>query len=381
MKKRFLLCSLLSLIPPPSLNAQLTRITPKGTILPGYEQLVQNRHLHYQHRGVIEHVATAGTQRKSASSSLLKQGDSAQRTIKVWDSSTQECIFVVHETVPSMLGASHIALSHDGTYLAALYGDSPSGPLSSTITIWNTETGDIQSRLQAGSTITALTITPDGQTVMAGLDNGTVAAWETSTGRQLYLLSPRKTAGPAGAITHVATTASGHVAVAAHENNMISMFPVRDNAQAWRTLPIHTPITSLSMISSNTDALDCVAGFQDGSLMVWHNITQQNYTTTSLVSDHGSAILTVQSDTTGGFHSINTRGSLHTWSNNGGILRGNKREQLAMHIDRNDRPFKAAAIAPDGNRIITGSDRGTVRIDLPGAQIPQEKQSPNEHLK
>jgi WD40 repeat protein len=99
---------------------------------------------------------------------------SYDHTIKLWDVDTGECLHTITGHTSCVLS---VAFSPDGQWLV-------SGGYEQTIKLWNFKTGQCLITLQAHlNRVWAVTFSPDSQYLATGGDDRTIKLWEVATGR------------------------------------------------------------------------------------------------------------------------------------------------------------------------------------------------------
>ncbi|NJM86463.1 MAG: DnaJ domain-containing protein [Hydrococcus sp. RU_2_2] len=123
---------------------------------------------------------------------------SRDRTIKLWQLSTEQALFTLKghsDSIPC------IAISSDSNYLV-------SGSNDKTLKIWNLKTKNVRTLggWFSGHTdeVLAVAISPDGQYIVSGSADKTLKIWELSTGKELNTLT-----GYSAQISSVAISPNG----------------------------------------------------------------------------------------------------------------------------------------------------------------------------
>jgi WD40 repeat protein len=104
---------------------------------------------------------------------------SADATIRVWCTSTGECVRILDLHNGTIWW---LAFSHDSTLIASGVGDN-------TIQIWNTSTGECFKTLRGHlKSVTAVTFPHDSTLIASGSDDGTIRIWRSSMGECIRTL-------------------------------------------------------------------------------------------------------------------------------------------------------------------------------------------------
>ena len=155
----------------------------------------------------------------SSDGGLLATG-SADKTIKLWDSTTGQVKATLEGHVDGVTG---VAFAPDGRSLA-------SGGDDSTVRLWDAATGAEWFRLQGhGSMVSAVSFAPDGRTLASGHEDGTI-----------LLRATRDLPGP--------PPPQASVAGARLLWSNLASLDAREAFQTMRTLRAH-PKTALSLLS------------------------------------------------------------------------------------------------------------------------------------
>ena len=163
------------------------------------------------------------------------------RTIRLWDLDTSTLL----RTFKTEFGLRTLAFSPDGKLLAS--GD------DATVSLWNTTSK--QQGLKARFTqyitafklkghkedISSLAFSPDGKMLLSGSDDGTIRAWDTTTGQQKYICP-----GHAGKVSDIAALESG--------NTLISIHSWEDQLIKWDINTGH-PLSSASFNGKSLETI------------------------------------------------------------------------------------------------------------------------------
>lgn len=117
--------------------------------------------------------------------------------VHIWDVATERRLYTVHDPAGEHLldARPSLCFSPDGTVLATR-ADTLVWAEVDTIWLWNTSTGEIKWVLHLDGRATEPVFSPDGQTLAAANNHGTVRLWNTHTGEGRVLLDIGGMTGP-----------------------------------------------------------------------------------------------------------------------------------------------------------------------------------------
>ncbi len=191
--------------------------------------------------------------------------------------------------------------------------------------------------------IHAVTVTPDGRSVIAGSDDGKVRVWNTQSGQILRMLKARSALIPA-----VTVTPDGRSVIAGSEDGKVRVW----NPQSGQLLHmLEGNLSAIYSVAVTPDGRSVIAGSEDGNLRVWDIQSEQllqildghdGAIYSVAVTPDGRSIISGSSDQTVKVWDIQSGQSLFT-------MRGHKNS------------IKSVVVTPDGQSIISSSDDNTVR--------------------
>ncbi|KAE9385338.1 WD40 repeat-like protein [Gymnopus androsaceus JB14] len=336
--------------------------------------------------GKIEHVLVGHANDINAVSlspdnSRVVSG-SKDTTLRIWNTYTGiiEYLLVGHTDE-----INDVVFSPDGSTVI-------SGSNDNTLRIWNTFTGKIVHVLKGHTNhVVAVAFFPDGTKVLSGSSDNTLRIWTTLTGKTEFVFK-----GHTDRVNSVAVFPAGHrVASGSHDGTV----------RIWNTSTGKTEHV-LKYYPSSSVRLPYLAIFPDGSRVVfkssyevkiWNTSTAKcehslmghdEYVTAVAVSPCGSRVASGSLDTTITIWNTYTKKSLSKE-----VLKHPRKAghpvKLAISLDssivawvsfpnlkkiwitstaRSDRVLTAKAnvdaiaVSPDGSRVISGLDNGTVQI-------------------
>jgi WD40 repeat protein len=328
--------------------------------------------------------------------------------LRVWDETGQEGLTLRDE---SLNGVYSVAISPDGRYIAA-------GGEHNRLKAWDALTG--QQKLSKGfvawvqGPVNGVYFGPDSQRLVGGTVAGTVV-WDVQTGQEVltprgrdpmvtkvfFSLDGRRIASTrvrdgtvrvcdalTGELQHCPQVIKGEVVA---EPGLLGISPDGKYVALQkpdRKLPVFMDVETgaekttlkgdpgnVRSLNFSPDGLRCVTGEQDGTVRVWDARTGEEQLS---LKGHTGAVWSVafswdgQRIVSGGIGKPNPpgmpRGELKVWS----AVTGLEKLSLRGHAG----PVTGVAFSRDGQRIVSGSQDGTVRVweapaTAPAPQAPK----------
>ena len=193
---------------------------------------------------------------------------SEDNTVQVWEVSTGNKLSTIWNTNPSGRVSTNVydvALSPDGELVAIgghvwSYG-TPHG--THPLNVYKTSTNEILWRAWADTAwTTAVSFSPDGQTIASGGNDHTIDIWEASSGNRLRTLI-----GHTDAIRHVAFSADGQLFASGSRDKTVRLWDVSANYRHLRTLTGHTDGVNGVAISPDGQMVATASG--DATVRLW----------------------------------------------------------------------------------------------------------------
>jgi WD40 repeat protein len=172
--------------------------------------------------------------------------------------------------LPSVTARSwQVGISHDGTTLA-IANDTDASGTQAGVSLYDVATGRrlVSMSVGDGAAVRDVAFSPDGRHVMAVVDESRPVVWEIVTGNQLVVESPEK-----AAITRLAMSPSGNQIALGRDDGLVEMWTLDDRAQ-WQPLDIRSlHHGSISWIDFDQDGGRMISTSRDGVAVVWDTIT------------------------------------------------------------------------------------------------------------
>ena len=324
------------------------------------------------HRGTVPTVAISADGQRGVSG-----GDDG--TVRVWDLATgEELPALTGHRVGRDRGVTAVAVSPDGQRAV-------SGGTDGTVRVWDLATG------QAVHTLTghhgwlrAVAISADGQRAVSGGTDGTVRVWDLATGQAVHTLTghreirhkrPRR--GWRLMVTAVAISTDGQRAVSADIESAGTTF-IKHSTGAERVWDLatgaelhtstgHGRVTALAVSPDGQRAVS----YGEQTVRVWDLATGAELRTLTsqgpvAVSADGQRAVSGDDDGTVRVWNLATGQALHTFGSTDMWNQLTYRDTVFFGVVDGPRPV---AVSADGQRAVSGSTDGTVRVwDLTAGQ-------------
>jgi WD40 repeat protein len=253
---------------------------------------------------------------------------SLDRTVKVWDGATTECLHTL-EGHPSAVWA--LAISGQGTRIV-------SGDDYGIVCLWDANEGTCMRTIEVrdNSDGVPVTISADGQTILAAGDGG-VKMWDTESGALVRVLQ-----GNERRCVAIAASMDGSRVIVSQASS-INVWDAKSGL-LLRRLEGH--MEGVTCVAMSSDGLRVVTGSWDGDVKLWDPATGACLQTLR----HKAPVVSVATSGEIIVSCSHERGAVMIWSSEGGqCLQPLSLEERAAEV-------KCVAISKDSSRIIGGSD-------------------------
>jgi WD40 repeat protein len=226
--------------------------------------------------------------------------------VKVWDAATgKEVLCVKGHTRP----ATSVCFSPGGRRLA-------SGSWDKTVRVWDAATGrEILTLKEHTDRVISVCFSPDGKRLASASKNGPVRVWDARTGRELE--------GHAGAATSVCFSPDG-TRLASAETNAVSVW---DAATGRNVLSLQGHTDTVTSVCFSPDGKCLASASEDGTVRVWDARTGQL-----------------------------------TFTFKGHRVQFVDRFGTGVIVPKGKGGVKSVCFSPDGTRLVSGGEDGTVRV-------------------
>ncbi len=257
---------------------------------------------------------------------------SKDQTARIWDAASGG---LLGELVGHAGPVRSVAVSPDGRFVVTGSGDK-------TLRLWEVASGQT-SRVFEGhnASVTSVAFSPDGAYVVSGSADKTVSLWDVASGRRLRLFK-----GHTALVTSVDFSPSGNRIASGSWDKSVRIWDVA-TGDLISTLEGHTK--TVAAVSFSANGQQVVSGGGDKNLIVWELATSR----ASILEGHSGSILAIAVSVQGVVMSSGVDKRISFWSLQR-LERLRERQRAAVSVN-------SAVFSPDGRRIITGSDDGTVR--------------------
>jgi GTPase SAR1 family protein len=197
------------------------------------------------HKDQVQGVAISADGRWAVSGS-------ADKTVRVWDVETGECLATLEGHTQSVYG---VAVTADGRRIV-------SGSFDKTVRVWDVETGKCLATLGGHtSTVMGVSVTADGRWAVSGSADKTVRVWDVENGKFLSTF-----VGHDDSVRGVAITADGRQVISGSADNTIRVWDV-ETGQCLAILRGHTQ--SVLRVAMTADGQWAASGSLDKTVRVW----------------------------------------------------------------------------------------------------------------
>ncbi|HEV3310716.1 MAG TPA: NB-ARC domain-containing protein, partial [Chloroflexota bacterium] len=193
--------------------------------------------------------------------------------------------------------------------------------------------------------VTSLALSPDGQRIVSGSDDRTVAVWDLESGTRIHQLS-----GHQGLVTSLAVSPDGRRIISGSDDRTVAVWDLESGTRIHRLTGHQDWVRSVAV---SPDGRRIVSGSDDRTVAVWdlesgtriHQLTgHQGFVTSVALSPDGRRIVSVSVD-----------GTVSVWD----LESGTRIHELVGHHGW----VMSVAVSPDGRRIVSaGPDDGTVVV-------------------
>ncbi|AOW99467.1 hypothetical protein BJP34_08370 [Moorena producens PAL-8-15-08-1] len=157
--------------------------------------------------------------------------------------------------------ATTLSITADGNYVIA-------GSTNSTIKVWNLETQKLRFVLKGHrKEITSLAITPDGKYLVSGSKDKTIKLWNLETRKECFTLK-----GHSDSINTLAVTPDGKYVVSGSKDNTIKIWDLEKREEIF-TFTGHTDSINRIKVTSNGKLV--ISASSDKTLQVWDFETRE----------------------------------------------------------------------------------------------------------
>jgi len=267
------------------------------------------------------------------------QGDG----IMVWDADTGQKTLTFGEE------ATTVSFSPDGKRIV-------SGSTDGTLMIWDAQTGQESLTLEGHSSyVLSVSFSPDGKRIVSGSDDKTLKVWDAQTGQKTHTLE-----GHSEVVNSVSFSPDGKRIVSGSDDKTLKVW---DALTGQETLTLKGHSDDVDSVSFSPDGKRIVSGSHDKTLKVWDALTGQE---TLTFKGHTDFVSSVSFSPDG----KRIASSSANWETNSGLIRVWDAEtgQMVLALgglsspDRHSGAVASVSFSPDGMRIISGSDDGTVKV-------------------
>jgi WD40 repeat protein len=269
--------------------------------------------------------------------------------VRVWDLAAGPAAVALEGHTGQVTG---LAIGDDGRRIARVTFDG-------TVRVWDAGTGreKLLFKFKEGSlSVIRVTVSADGRLVVGSGDDPTVRVWDAATGQEKFALK-----GHTGRVYAVEFSADGKRIISGGQDGTVRVWDAA-TGQEEQTLKGHTAPVSGVVISA--DGRRIVSGDGEGTVRVWDAAAGQERAFLEGYTKRGYWVLALSPD-----------GQRVVARSDGGMVRvwdaatGEEQVTLKGLIGTVRGPkggltgtVRSAAFSPDGKRIVSGSEDGTVGV-------------------
>jgi WD40 repeat protein len=268
-------------------------------------------------------------------SKLLLASGSYDRTVRLWDINTGECLKILEEHTHRVWS---VAFSPDGRVLASSSSDR-------TVKLWDISTGQcLKSLLGHSQQIRTVAFSPDGQTLASGSDDQSLRLWNWRTGKALRVLK-----GHNSWISSVAFSPDQGLLASGSEDQSVRLWETRTNL-CLKTLQGHS--NGVWSVAFSPQGMTLASGSQDGMIRFWDIKTGQYLAN---IQGHSSWIWSVAFSPQGTILASGSEDrSIKIWDTCTG--------QLLVTLKGHADTVFSLMFSPDGQTLFSGSLDGTIKL-------------------
>ena len=211
----------------------------------------------------------------------------SDHTIRLWDAETGEQVFTM-EGHPWIISA--LAFSPDGKTLASANGhyEDDTRIFESEIRLWNVENGQHITTLKGHTdTITSLSFSMDGKTLVSGGEDNAVLLWNIETEQMTPLYAEHD-----NSVNFVGYTSDGNSLITGSWDNTVKVW---DAKRGYNKLTIEVnPLFDLSIVAVSPDSKTIATGDYE-SIKLWDSETGE-FKTAIMSNDYNISTLSFSPD-------------------------------------------------------------------------------------